>query len=229
MNFDLYNILIAFIPLVLAITIQASAQALTAKRYGDKTAFLEGRATLDPLKHIDLIGTIIVPVLAFAATGFIIGWAKPLSINYNQLKNPRADGIKVCLSGPLANLLMSLLWAFILGIVIVISDRTISAISEMPLIDGLQNIAVYGISLNIFFCLFSLLPIPPLEGGKALRLALAPKFSEQFNFLEQYGMFIVLGLAMLGLLMAIIKPIAAFIQGFVMLIPVLFMVLSKVI
>jgi Zn-dependent protease len=229
MDLKIYQILIAFIPLVLAITIQASAQALMAKRYGDTSAAMQGRATLDPMKHIDLIGTIIAPTLVFASTGFIIGWAKPLSINYNNLRNPRKDGIKVCLSGPIANLLMAVTWSILLGIVFFITQTTIPAISQMPIMDGLLNIAIYGVSLNVFFSLFSLIPIPPLEGGKALRLALAPKYSEQFNFLEQYGMFIVLGLAMLGLLAAIIRPIAVFVEGFIMLIPALFIMLSTMV
>lgn len=229
MDLKIYQILIAFIPLVLAITIQASAQALMARRYGDNSAAMQGRATLDPMKHIDLIGTIIVPILAFAATGFIIGWAKPLTINYNNLKKPRADGIKVCLSGPVANLLMSITWAILLGIVLFTQKTTISAISEMPIMDGLASIAMYGIQLNVFFCLFTLIPIPPLEGGKALRLALAPKYAEQFNFLEQYGMFIVLGLAILGLLAAIITPIAQLVSSFIMIVPALFVVLSQMV
>ena len=229
MDFNIYNVLIAFIPIVLAITIHASAQAIAAKKYGDNTAFLQGRATLDPMKHIDLVGTIIVPTLIFATTGFIIGWAKPLSINYSNLRKPRADGIKVALSGAAANLLMAVAWALLLGIVFFIQQTTISAIAEMPLIEGLLHIGMYGVSLNVFFCLFSLIPIPPLEGGRALRLALAPKYNQQFNFLEQYGMFIVLGLAMIGVLAAVIRPIAAFIEGFIMLIPTIFIVLSKMV
>jgi Zn-dependent protease len=219
MNFDFYSVLIAIVPIIFAITVHEFAHGWAAKRYGDNTAFLQGRLTLDPLNHIDLIGTILVPILTFATTGIIFGWAKPVPVNFSNLNNPRKDGIKVALAGPISNLIMAIGWSIIMTIVMLIATVAGPEIANIPIIDGAMHVAMYGISINILFCLFNLIPIPPLDGGRVLQLSLPPKYSYQLNFMEQYGMFIVMALGFMGVLGSIIRPLTSVLQEVILLIP----------
>lgn len=198
----LYTIVISFIPMVLAITVHEFAHAWTAKRYGDQTAFLQGRVTLDPLNHIDPIGTIVVPIASFILTGFVFGWARPVPVNFSNLRNVRSDGMKVALAGPISNFIMAILWSLVLAFSLALENST-----QIESFENLTQIANAGIGINLIFMLFNLIPILPLDGGRVLQFALPYKYSRKMDFLEDYGMWIVFALAYLGVLSQIIRPI----------------------
>lgn len=202
MSFDFYSLFIAIIPVLFAITMHEYAHGWAAKRYGDNTAYMEGRLTLNPINHIDLVGTIIFPLISFVLGGFMFGWAKPVPVNFSRLKNFKSDAIKVSLAGPVSNLLMAIGWALILCLSILITHYT-----KLPLGEGLLDMAKYGIIVNCIFLTFNLLPFLPLDGGKILQFLLPYKYAKPLDFLEQYGMIIIILLAFTGILGMLINPI----------------------
>ncbi|WP_116963980.1 site-2 protease family protein [Fastidiosibacter lacustris] len=182
MSGNLTNILTHFvmfiIPMLFAITLHEAAHAYIAKLCGDQTAYLMGRVTFNPIKHIDPLGTIILPVVMFLLqTGFLFGWAKPVPINFNNLKKPRQDMILVAIAGPFANFAMAIIW-FILW-------------KFVPNF-GFNQMAQYGVALNLMLMVFNLLPIPPLDGSRVISALLPYKATLQYNRLERWGFLIVL-------------------------------------
>ncbi len=166
------------IPMLFAITLHEAAHAYIAKLCGDQTAYLMGRVTFNPIKHIDPLGTIILPVVMFLLqTGFLFGWAKPVPINFNNLKKPRQDMILVAIAGPFANFAMAIIW-FILW-------------KFVPNF-GFNQMAQYGVALNLMLMVFNLLPIPPLDGSRVISALLPYKATLQYNRLERWGFLIVL-------------------------------------
>jgi Zn-dependent protease len=212
MGLNLYNVAISIIPMIFAITVHEFAHGWAAKRYGDLTAYSQGRVTLDPLNHIDPIGTILVPIVSLALSGFMFGWARPVPVNFSRLNNIRADGIKVALAGPISNFLMAVIWSLILAGAAVATQA-----SKLPFFENLFNIAEAGISINLVFMLFNLIPLLPLDGGRALQLALPHKYSKKMDFMEDYGMWIVFFLAYAGVLGILIRPIEAYLHAILML------------
>ncbi|TAK62441.1 site-2 protease family protein [Methylobacter sp.] len=183
------RIVVWILPVIFAITVHEVAHGWVAKKYGDNTASALGRLTLNPIKHIDLIGTIILPgILLMTGTGFIFGWAKPVPVDPRNFKNPRHDMAIVALAGPVANLLMAVGWALIirLGITIGVSAEAIS----LPLI----YTGFAGISINLSLALINLLPVPPLDGSRVLTGILPSYWAWQYNRLEPYGFYILLAL-----------------------------------
>ncbi len=173
------------LPVIFAITGHEVAHGWMAKRYGDNTAAMQGRLTLNPLKHIDLLGTIVIPgLLLLTFTGFIFGWAKPVPVDMRNFKNPKRDMAIVALAGPASNLLMALLWALLARIGVTLDVEFIS----MPLIYS----GVAGITINLVLALINLLPIPPLDGGRILTGLLPDYYAWQFSRLERYGFIILL-------------------------------------
>ena len=156
------KIILWVIPLLFAITVHETAHGWIASKCGDPTAKLLGRLTLNPLKHIDPIGTIIVPAILFSLGGFIFGWAKPVPITWQNLKNPRRDMALVAAAGPLANLMMAFLWAGIAKIAMGFDN------------DPVIYMAQIGISINLVLMLLNLLPIPPLDGSRVVASFLSP-------------------------------------------------------
>jgi Zn-dependent protease len=187
-NLTLFQrILVWILPVVLAITVHEVAHGWVAKKYGDNTAFMLGRLTLNPIKHIDLVGTIIIPgLLLIAGTGFIFGWAKPVPVDPRNFKNPRADMAMVALAGPVSNLLMAIGWALIARVGMTIGAST-EAIS-LPLIYS----GIAGIAINLVLALINLLPIPPLDGSRILTGILPSQLAWKYNQLERYGFIILL-------------------------------------
>jgi Zn-dependent protease len=183
------RIVIWILPVIFAITVHEVAHGWVAKKYGDNTASAMGRLTLNPIKHIDLFGTIILPgLLLMTGTGFIFGWAKPVPVDPRNFKNPLQDMAIVALAGPVSNLLMAVAWALIARFGVTIGAGT-EAIS-LPLI----YTGVAGISINLVLALINLLPIPPLDGSRILTGILPSYWAWQYNRLEPYGFYILLAL-----------------------------------
>lgn len=183
-------------PVLLAITLHEAAHGYVARMLGDPTAAEAGRISLNPLRHIDPVGTILVPgVLYFLSSGLLFGWAKPVPVNFARLRNPKRDMLWVSLAGPLANLVMGLCWAVFLALVV----RTQQSI-DTPL----AYMAVAGISINAVLFVFNLLPLPPLDGGRIVTSLLPLPTAIKFARIEPYGIFIVLALLMLGWLPVLI-------------------------
>ncbi len=183
----LQRIVVWILPVIFAITVHEVAHGWVAKRYGDNTASLLGRLTLNPIKHIDLLGTIIIPgLLLISGTGFIFGWAKPVPVDPRNFKNPRQDMAIVALAGPISNLLMAVGWALIARLGVTIGAQT-EAIS-LPLI----YTGVAGISINLVLAMLNLLPIPPLDGSRILSGILPNYWAWQYNRLERFGFIILL-------------------------------------
>lgn len=183
------RIVVWILPVVFAITGHEVAHGWMAKRFGDTTADREGRLTLNPLKHIDLVGTILVPgLLLITFTGFIFGWAKPVPVDARNFKNPKQAMMMVALAGPLSNLLMAIAWALLIRVAVAINVEFVS----MPLIYS----GVAGITINLVLALINLLPIPPLDGSRVLSGLLPDYWAWRYNQLERYGFLILLLLLM---------------------------------
>jgi len=185
------------LPVLFAITGHEVAHGWVASLFGDQTARLSGRLTLNPLKHIDPLGTIVIPVILLMISNFIFGWAKPVPVDARNLRNPRTDMVFVALAGPTANLLMALLWAAIA-----------KASMSLPLWFGvpLMGMGMAGIQINIVLGVLNCLPIPPLDGGRALSHLLSGKIAWYFYRLEPYGFFILLVLMFTHVLNYILFP-----------------------
>ncbi len=184
------RIVIWVLPVVFAITGHEVAHGWMAKKYGDNTAFLQGRLSLNPLKHIDPLGTIIIPgLMLITFTGFIFGWAKPVPIDARNFKQPKQAIMMVALDGPSANLLMAFIWALIARIGVTFHEFEFFAI---PLIKTGEA----GIHINLILALLNLLPIPPLDGSRILSGMLPDYWAWQFNRLERFGFIILLVLLM---------------------------------
>ena len=199
---DFQTLLIYIIPLLFAITLHEAAHGWIASKLGDHTARMMGRVTLDPTKHIDPIGTIAIPlVLLLSSSGFIFGWAKPVPINFNALRNGKNGMISVALAGPMANIVMAVCWLFVMIIAI---NMNIAVLIEMGRI---------GILVNCVLAVFNLLPIPPLDGSRVISALLTNRLAYQYNQLEQYGLYILLGLMFLGGFNYLVRPWVELILG----------------
>ena len=193
---DFQTLLIWVIPVLLAITLHEAAHGWTASKFGDHTARMMGRVTLNPVKHIDPVGTIIVPLaLLIMSTGFIFGWAKPVPINFNALRSPKSGMIWVALAGPGANLIMAIGWLFV---------AVLSFNNNIPII---LKMAGAGIFINILLAVFNLLPIPPLDGSRVISALLPNPLAYKYNQLERFGFVILIGLMFIGGFSYIVWPI----------------------
>lgn len=192
------------LPVLFAITGHEVAHGWVASLFGDQTARLSGRLTLNPLKHIDPIGTIAVPLVLLMVSNFIFGWAKPVPVDARNLRNPRTDMVVVALAGPASNLLMAFLWAGIAKLSM-----------SLPLWYGvpLVGMGMAGIQINIVLGVLNCLPIPPLDGGRALYNILPGKMAWYFYHLERYGFFILIILMFTGILNYILLPPIIFLSN----------------
>jgi Zn-dependent protease len=187
------KVAIAIIPLLFAITLHEAAHGWVANKLGDKTALMLGRVSLNPLRHIDLFGTIILPIIMLLVGGFIFGWAKPVPINWRNLHNPRRDMAFVAIAGPLANLLMALFWAIIAKISsIFFGGETNQTLRTLALF--IHVTSLFGISINVFLLVLNLIPIPPLDGSRVVSSLLPPSLASSYAKIEPYGVWIVLAL-----------------------------------
>ena len=188
------------LPLLFAITIHEVAHGWMARRLGDSTAYMLGRLSLNPVRHIDPVGTILVPGILLMLGGFIFGWAKPVPVNWRNLRDPRRDMMLVAAAGPLSNLAMAFGWGIVLKIGLGLANT-------MPML-GLPLVYMggAGIIINLILMVLNLLPIPPLDGSKILSGLLPPELAMQYNRLEGVGFFILLALLATGALSSILGP-----------------------
>ena len=194
------RIAVWILPVIFAITVHEVAHGWVAKKYGDNTASRLGRLTLNPVKHVDLFGTIILPgLLLMTGTGFIFGWAKPVPVDARNFKRPLKDMAVVALAGPVSNLIMAFIWALIIRLGIFIGTNA-EAIS-LPLI----YTGVAGISINLVLAMINLLPIPPLDGSRILTGILPNYWAWQYNRLERYGFILLLVLLYTKILNVILE------------------------
>ena len=202
----LYYLTIAPVPIILAITLHEVSHGLVAKYLGDMTAHQQGRLTLNPIKHMDPIGTVLVPLILVFTTGFLFGWAKPVPVDPRNFKRPREDMAIVALAGPLSNLVMALFWAVMLSVATHLLGKT-------WLGHPLSLMAEVGITINLILMLLNLLPVPPLDGGRIVTGLLKPAAAYRFAQIERYGFFILLLLLFTGVLGKILWPLLQIIKG----------------
>ncbi len=196
----LQTLAIYAIPVIFAITLHEAAHGYVARYFGDPTAWQLGRITLNPVKHVDLVGTLLVPalILFFSKGAFIFGWAKPVPVDFNRLRRPKQDMLWVAAAGPGANLFMALCWGALLKLAVVAPQTAYS----LPL----AEMARAGIMVNGVLMLLNLLPLPPLDGGRIAVSLLPPGLSWRFARIERYGFVILIVLLFTGVLSGILTP-----------------------
>lgn len=205
MEFNLVQTLAIYaLPVIFAITLHEAAHGYVARHFGDNTAYVLGRVSLNPVRHIDLVGTILVPLLILVTSkllgsgGILFGWAKPVPVDFWALRHPKRDMLWVAAAGPLANLLMALLWALTLKIALVASHNAFT----LPL----SLMAEAGITVNLVLMVLNLLPILPLDGGRIAVSLLPNRLAYSYSRLEPYGFPILLLLLFTNTLGFILNP-----------------------
>ena len=203
----LETVAVAIIPVLFAITFHEVAHGWMARNLGDRTAEMMGRLSPNPLKHIDPIGTVLVPLLLITFTGFAFGWAKPVPVATRNFKTPGRDMAVVAVAGPAANVAMALVWAVVLRFFIGGGTGPDQFIAAMALI---------GLQINVILAVFNMLPIPPLDGGRVLVGVLPPRQATAVSRLEPYGIPIVLVLIVSRVLTPVLTPMVQGVQRFVL-------------
>ena len=204
------KIAIYALPVIFAITVHEAAHGYAARYFGDMTAHLAGRISLNPIKHIDPFGTILVPALMMMAGGILFGWAKPVPVDFSRLRNPKRDMLWVAAAGPASNLFMAILWVFALKF-----SAGLPTYIGVPL----ELMAQAGVMINVVLMVLNLLPLPPLDGGRIAVSLLPHDLAYRYAKVERYGFIILIVLLFTGILAKILQP---FIFGVISLISWLF-------
>ncbi len=214
MEFDqlIQTIAIAAIPILFAITVHEAAHGYVARHFGDMTAYQMGRLSLNPLRHIDPIGTVLLPIVTLALGGILFGWAKPVPVNFAALRHPKKDMLWVAIAGPASNLAMALFWGVVAKMALSMQGNYFA--------EPMLEMAQFGIRINAVLIALNMLPLPPLDGGRVAVSLLPHRQAYQLARLEPYGIFILLFMAITPLLgwvltlpMVAIESFIAFILG----------------
>lgn len=200
------KIIIYALPVIFAITVHEAAHGYAAKYFGDLTAYKAGRITLNPLKHIDPFGTILLPALTIMLGGILFGWAKPVPVDFSRLRNPKKDMLWVAAAGPASNFIMAIFWALVMKLALGMPEAF-----AIPLV--LMGKA--GVAINIVLMVLNLLPLPPLDGGRIAVSLLPYKLARPFSQLERYGFFILIALLFTGILGKILTPLINVVYGII--------------
>jgi len=197
------------IPMIFAITLHEAAHGYVARHFGDYTAYQQGRISLNPLIHIDPVGTILIPLVLVVTTAgqFIFGWAKPVPVNFGNLRNPKREMLWVAAAGPGANLLMAILWGVVLKVAFVLPVNYFSY--------PLQEMAGGGVKINLVLMALNLIPIPPLDGGRIAVSLLPNQVAYRFAMIEPYGFIIIVVLLATQLLGVVIGPVVTLGRHFI--------------
>ena len=192
------KIAIYALPVIFAITVHEAAHGYAARYFGDMTAHLAGRISLNPIKHIDPFGTILVPALMMMAGGILFGWAKPVPVDFSRLRNPKRDMLWVAAAGPASNLVMAILWVFALKF-----SAGLPTYIGVPL----ELMAQAGVMINVVLMVLNLLPLPPLDGGRIAVSLLPHHLAYRYAKVERYGFIILIVLLFTGVLAKILQPL----------------------
>ncbi len=188
------------LPVLFAITLHEAAHGYVARHFGDMTAYAAGRVSLNPLRHIDLVGTIVVPLVSLLLTNFMFGWAKPVPVNFANLHHPKRDMLWVAAAGPFSNLCMALVWALLLNIGVGLAPSN-------PAATWLVFVGASGIFVNVIFFVLNLFPLPPLDGGRIMVSLLPHNLAWKFAQIERFGFMILLVLLFTGVLGMLLSPL----------------------
>jgi len=197
----LIKILVYAIPVIFAITLHEAAHGYVAKHFGDNTAWMLGRVSLNPIRHIDLLGTIVLPLVTVMLSGFMFGWAKPVPVNFNNLRDPKRDSLWVAAAGPGSNIVQALVWA---TVALVLSH----VVEPTGLVGAFwQSIAEAGIQVNVVFAILNLFPLLPLDGGRIVTSLLPNRLAYAYSRTEPFGMLILIVLIVTGVLNYVLGPL----------------------
>lgn len=208
MNFDIGTLLpkigMIYIPLLLALCVHEWAHGFMAKLRGDRTAEMMGRLTLNPVAHMDPVGTVLFPLLSLSfGSPIFFGWAKPVPFDVRNLKNPRVDTFWIALAGPLSNVVLALLATMVLAVVV----RLFSVDGAEQTIQAFVTLMIYFVQINLFLAVFNMIPLHPLDGGKVLARFLPARINDWLEQNEQMSSFLLLGLILIGALAFLAVPV----------------------
>jgi len=197
------------LPIIFAITVHEAAHGYAARYFGDMTAHYLKRITLNPIRHIDPVGTILIPALTFMVGGIPFGWAKPVPVNFSNLRNPKKDMLWVAIAGPASNLIMAIFWTIILVRINLFPLEAAHFLSVM---------CYAGIQINLVLMVLNMIPLPPLDGGRVAVSLLPYPWSSHLAGLERYGFFILIFLLFSGILGKILTPLVGLSQSIIFII-----------
>ncbi|MDH4216504.1 MAG: site-2 protease family protein [Gallionella sp.] len=204
------TITIAAIPILFAITLHEAAHGYVARYFGDMTAYAAGRISLNPIRHIDPVGTILIPMLTLVLGGVLFGWAKPVPVNFAALRNPKKDMLWVAIAGPASNFAMALGWGLLYKIAWMNPGNYYA--------EPLMNMSVIGLEINVILMVLNLLPLPPLDGGRVAVSLLPHRQAYLLAKIEPYGIFILIFLVMTPVLGWILFPLVKIVKSLILMI-----------
>jgi Zn-dependent protease len=203
------TIALAAIPVLFAITLHEAAHGYVARHFGDMTAYQQGRISLNPLRHIDPFGTIVLPILTLMLGGVLFGWAKPVPVNFSALRRPKQDMLWVAIAGPASNLAMALAWGLLYKLAWMNPGNYFA--------EPLMGMAVIGLEINVILMVLNLLPLPPLDGGRVAVSLLPHRQAYQLSRVEPYGIFILIFLVITPILGWILFPLVRMVKSLILM------------